>query len=129
MAKIIKIDSGIVTVVKNDGELIQVPDHTLSFVPILDQQVEVYEDNGSYIINRSQKNSTYNVDGLVNKVTYALLAIFLGGLGAHKFYSGKTGMGIVYLIFCWTFIPAIIGLIEGIISLSKPEIEPGMISV
>lgn len=33
----------------------------------------------------------------INKTTALLLCIFLGGLGAHKFYEGKTGMGILYL--------------------------------
>ncbi|KYH34041.1 TM2 domain protein [Clostridium tepidiprofundi DSM 19306] len=56
-----------------------------------------------------------------NKVLAALLAIFLGGVGVHKFYLGKIGMGILYLIFCWTGIPAIIGVIEGIILLCTSE--------
>lgn len=41
-----------------------------------------------------------------------LLALFLGGLGAHKFYLGQTGLGVLYLLFCWTTIPAWIALIE-----------------
>ncbi|WP_199453919.1 NINE protein [Vibrio owensii] len=45
----------------------------------------------------------------------ALLAFFLGGFGAHKFYLGKIGQGIMYLVFCWTLIPAIIAFIEFII--------------
>jgi len=49
-----------------------------------------------------------------DKNTSALLAIIFGGLGFHKFYLGKTVQGIIYLIFCWTFIPALIGVIEGI---------------
>jgi hypothetical protein len=36
-----------------------------------------------------------------------LLALFLGGFGIHKFYLGRTGMGILYLLLCWTFVPAI----------------------
>lgn len=47
-----------------------------------------------------------------NKTTAILLALFLGGLGAHKFYLGKPGMGLLYLVFCWTFIPGLIALIE-----------------
>lgn len=43
-----------------------------------------------------------------------LLALFLGGAGMHKFYLGRPGWGLVYLLFCWTFIPAIIGFIEGV---------------
>ena len=43
-----------------------------------------------------------------------LLAIFLGGLGLHKFYLNRPGVGLLYILFCWTFIPALIGLIEGL---------------
>ena len=52
-----------------------------------------------------------------NRVAAAILAIFLGDLGIHKFYMGKIGQGILYLVFCWTGIPAIVGIIEGIIYL------------
>lgn len=44
-----------------------------------------------------------------------LLALFLGGLGIHKFYLGRPGFGVLYLIFCWTFIPAIVAFIEAIV--------------
>lgn len=56
-----------------------------------------------------------------NKVVAAVLAILLGGFGIHKFYLGRIGQGIVYLIFFWTFIPAIIGFIEGIVYLCMDE--------
>lgn len=56
-----------------------------------------------------------------NKTTAGLLAIFLGGLGVHKFYLGKIGMGILYLVFCWTYIPEILGVIEGIIYLTSSD--------
>lgn len=57
-----------------------------------------------------------------NKTTAGILGILLGGIGAHKFYLGRPGMGILYLLFCWTYVPAIIGLIEGILYLvANPE--------
>ncbi|WP_346937769.1 TM2 domain-containing protein [uncultured Clostridium sp.] len=56
-----------------------------------------------------------------SKTTAGILAILLGGLGVHKFYLGKIGMGILYIVFCWTYIPAIIGIIEGIIYLTSSE--------
>jgi TM2 domain-containing membrane protein YozV len=40
------------------------------------------------------------------------LALVLGGIGAHKFYLEKTGMGFLYLAFCWTGIPSLIGVFE-----------------
>ncbi len=56
-----------------------------------------------------------------SKVAAGLLAIFLGGIGVHKFYLGKTGMGILYLLFCWTGVPAVVGLIEGILYLCSND--------
>lgn len=56
-----------------------------------------------------------------NRTSAALLAFFLGGLGAHKFYVGQSGLGIVYLLFCWTFLPSIAGFIEAIVYLSMSD--------
>jgi len=58
-----------------------------------------------------------------DRVAAALFALFLGGFGAHKFYLGKVGQGLVYLLFCWTFIPAVVGWIEGILYLIKTDQE------
>jgi TM2 domain-containing membrane protein YozV len=56
-----------------------------------------------------------------NKLAAALFAIFLGTFGIHKFYLGRVGWGIVYLLFFWTGIPTIVGLIEGIVYLVMSE--------
>lgn len=55
-----------------------------------------------------------------NRYVAVLLAFFLGGLGVHKFYLGKW-TGIFYLIFCWTYVPSIIALVEGILYLVNGE--------
>ena len=49
-----------------------------------------------------------------SKVTAGVLGIVLGGLGAHKFYLGKIGQGLLYAAVCWTGVPSVVGLIEGI---------------
>ncbi len=41
-----------------------------------------------------------------------LLALFLGGFGAHKFYLGKNISGILYLLFCWTLVPVVFSVID-----------------
>ena len=43
-----------------------------------------------------------------NKIVAAILAILLGSLGVHKFYLGQTFKGILFLIFCWTYIPSVL---------------------
>src|SRR3984885_6048076 len=47
-----------------------------------------------------------------DEVVGILLALFLGDFGVHHFYLRRTGLGILYLCFFWTGIPAILGLIE-----------------
>lgn len=44
--------------------------------------------------------------------TCLLWAFFLGGIGAHHFYMGKVGWGILYAVFVWTFIPSVLAFIE-----------------
>lgn len=55
------------------------------------------------------------VQGEKSRVAAILLAFFLGGFGAHKFYLGRIGWGVVYLIFFWTIIPSIVAFVEFII--------------
>ena len=65
----------------------------------------------------------------MNKVAYCILALLLGGLGVHKFYSGRIGLGIVYILFCWTFIPSIVAFVEFIIALTKKADANGNIVI
>jgi TM2 domain-containing membrane protein YozV len=77
-------------------------------------------------------SSTFS--GSKSKGLAIVLALFLGGLGIHKFYLGKTGQGFLYLIFFWTFIPAILGVIDAIILATRNErqfsgaVQPGIAS-
>ncbi len=51
------------------------------------------------VIENSMPNSLEIVPGISrkSKTTALLLCIFLGGIGAHRFYVGKVGTGILYL--------------------------------
>lgn len=64
---------------------------------------------------------------LVNKVIYIILAIFLGSFGAHKFYAKRNFAGFIYLILCWTFIPAILSIWDIIVAIMKTSDENGNI--
>lgn len=47
-----------------------------------------------------------------SRVVAALLAAFFGGFGIHKFYLGRPGMGLLYLVFVWTLIPTLVAICE-----------------
>jgi TM2 domain-containing membrane protein YozV len=56
-----------------------------------------------------------------SKSVAAVLALILGTVGAHRFYLGQPLIGLIYLIFCWTWIPTIIGIIEAVIFASMDD--------
>jgi TM2 domain-containing membrane protein YozV len=47
-----------------------------------------------------------------NRLVAVLLALFLGGIGIHKFYLGYNFMGVLYVVFCWTFIPLVLSFFD-----------------
>lgn len=47
-----------------------------------------------------------------DEVVGVLLALFLGGFGAHHFYLRRVGLGILYLCFFWSPFPWVLGFIE-----------------
>jgi TM2 domain-containing membrane protein YozV len=49
-----------------------------------------------------------------SKIAAGFIALFLGGIGIHRFYLGQW-WGIFYLLFFWTFVPAIIAFVEAIV--------------
>ena len=57
-----------------------------------------------------------------SRIVAAALAFFLGWLGAHKFYTGHTVSGVIYILLIFTiigvFITSLISLIEAIFYIS-----------
>ncbi len=51
-----------------------------------------------------------------SKVLAALLALFLGSFGVHRFYLGQW-WGLFYLLLCWTGIPTLVSFVETIVFL------------
>jgi len=59
--------------------------------------------------------------GSKSRTTAIILALFLGGFGIHKFYLDQIILGMIYLLFFWTFIPAIIAFLEAIVYITYSD--------
>ena len=79
-----------------------------------------FESMASRGVNNISNNFS---SGTKNKLIAILLAVFLGGFGGQFFYLGKYLLGIVCILFCWTWIPGIWGVIHGVIFLSMSDEE------
>ena len=65
----------------------------------------------------NQRSRMYN-----SKTTAALLALFLGGVGIHRFYLGQW-WGIFYLLMVWTLIPIFVALVEFVVFLACDQVK------
>ena len=90
-----------------------------------EEAMRASERGGNVYMNAAVSNDTHGQSHVQSRtksrIAAFVIAWFLGGLGGHKFYLDRVGQGIIYLIFCWTFIPAIIAFFEGIIYLTMSD--------
>lgn len=106
---------------KHCGEAI---DKDCVICPKCGKQVEdLNAKQPSIVINNENRNTNTNINGRAgkekNKWVAFLLCLFLGGLGAHRFYEGKIGTGILWLLTL-----GLLGfgsLVDLIIILTKPN--------
>lgn len=109
------------SVQKNEG-VISSADARYSFVgsewkgdipPSRGMSVDFEADSGNAVgVYRALGRASKIAEGNVSKPALTLWAIFLGGFGAHKFYVGSWGWGLVYLLTCWLYVPFIVALVE-----------------
>lgn len=97
------------------------------FCPHCGCQVEEIKqsEQPKIVINNANTNTNTNVNPAMfgvrekNKWVAFLLCLFLGYIGAHKFYEGKVGMGILYLFTMGLF--GIGAFVDCIVLLCKPN--------
>lgn len=152
MSKIIKVTGDVVFVGVDSGQVKEVRRSDCEFEPVVGTEVEIFESETTTIVHKVTKavetvgdkginikienantnnpgNVAYVSGKVVDKVIYLVLAFFLGWIGVHKFYAGKIGVGIMFVIFWWTGIPALISFIEFIVAIFKKPDAYGKIVV
>lgn len=90
------------------------------------QVAQLHQEQPQIVINNANNNTNTNVNQIggygrpKNKWVTFFLCLFLGFFGAHKFYEGKIGMGVLYLFTLGIF--GIGWLVDLIATLFKPVI-------
>lgn len=89
---------------------------------------QLYAPQPQVVINNSNNNVNTNQNAqaavglpgfrLKNKWVTFFLCLFLGFIGAHKFYEGKIGMGILYMFTCGLLYIGVI--VDLFVVLTKP---------
>ncbi|WP_053062292.1 TM2 domain-containing protein [Desulfovibrio sp. TomC] len=96
---------------------------------IISGEVEAYQDLSLVELNYIKK-MTDNQKALYysemskkrkNGETGVFLSCLLGAFGAHRFYLKSNVLGVVYVLFCWTWIPSILGVIESLFMLKRVD--------
>lgn len=89
-----------------------------------------FEISGACAVSVYPISSSLFGPGEKNRYVAAILAFFLGILGIHKFYLGKTRAGIIHLLCLFpgmlligipTLVSSIISLVEAVIYLIKDD--------
>lgn len=83
------------------------------------EKTELTNNTNNEFIKTLNSSNAYNFKSQKNKWVTFLLCFFLGFLGAHKFYEGKVGMGILYIFTMGLF--GFGWLVDIILILFKPN--------
>lgn len=141
MSKIIKINATSVIIGNDDLSTTEARLSDCNFTPVIGDEVDVFKTENEIIVSKKSKPVVLggNPEGIVINVAnnqgvnyskfqdvhvvkkgwFLFWAFFLGGIGAHRFYAGYPLSGILYFLFSWTFIPALISFLEFIIACFK----------
>ena len=65
----------------------------------------------------------------VSKTVYMVLTLLLGCVGINKFYAKEYKSGVLRLLFCWTFVPLVLSIVEFVTLLTEKADKDGKISV
>jgi hypothetical protein len=101
----------------SSGQLFNQPDLAITLeephrrTSMIDQQMRSFDKTRLTTQQKLYFQQEYDKQSR-NPSTALVLALLLGGLGAHRFYLREMGWGVAYIVFCWTFIPVLVSFVE-----------------
>lgn len=100
-------------------------DWNLSIQPEQGIRVDFDVENNQAILIYEDPTNHSNEKNPKSRISASLMSLFLGSFGIQFFYLEAWGWGLLSIIFCWTYIPTIAGLILGIryLCMSDKEFE------
>lgn len=75
--------------------------------------------NETRTTDTTSSNSSTNSE--ISKTLIGILAILFGAYGIHHFFLGHIKRGILSILFCWTLVPTVLSIAEGIHILCMSE--------
>jgi hypothetical protein len=114
------VDTGATKFCKHCGEKIHIDAVICSKCGLQVEELKGSQTQPTIIVNNQNNvNGSGQSSTQKSKITALLLCFFLGVLGAHKFYEGKIGLGVLYF-FTWGLF-GIGVLIDFITLIFKPD--------
>ena len=140
MATIIEIQESTVIIEAADGRR-ELPKGVFNFTPAVGDEIKIFTsgintavlklepaESSNKFVNFLRKNFLRKSKP-VRKSIYIIFALFFGGMGIHKIYAGKIGVGVAYMLLSWTSIPGCLVLIDIILALFKKSDSDKRITV
>ncbi|WP_326981622.1 TM2 domain-containing protein [Chryseobacterium sp. MYb264] len=96
-----------------NDHIVKIVNHIAQLVSMSAEDILKLKLQQTENVKTLQSNTPSNsIKSHKDKNTAAILAFLIGGLGIHRFYLGQPILGILYLLFSWTFIPLCIAIID-----------------
>ena len=88
------------------------------------EETDSLDDSDTVAVDHTASTSTTTTstgNSEISKTLIGILAILFGAYGIHHFFLGHIKRGILSILFCWTLVPTVLSIAEGIHILCMSE--------
>ena len=88
------------------------------------EETDSLDDSDTVVVDHTASTNTTTTstgNSEMSKTLIGVLAILFGAYGIHHFFLGHIKRGILSILFCWTLVPTVLSIAEGIHILCMSE--------